>query len=378
MTKLKIRPVQCVGYRANGERCKQKVDPIKHPDHCCGLCLGQVDVNLLQVESSGPTLLQQAAAGGSQPSHDGIACGLMWPMLWPTCDSVVQGPNWEHDEHHWTMADENSIYRSVAENPTMTPNFITKLELDSMDLRDGLDDPIDSAPGRAVAAIRAALASHPNCPPQTLQNIIDGHRTTWELEAALANPRCPQEQLAKYKDYPHSAGVQVAIAGNPGCPPEVLGEMIWRGWRHNPNAQIVSKDAESAKDILVAAAKNPACTEQQLEFLVRKVHPWTVRWSAVNNPACSPDMLNRLAHDPSLAVAKLVAQAPGCPPAGLAHLAIHKKDIVRHRVAANPSTPIMTLQQLLADESETVQQAAWDNPSLPDTYRQLRKIVKIA
>lgn len=382
MPKMKIKPVQCEGWRANGQRCKQKVDPIKHPDHTCGLCLGKIDTDLLQAaESSGPTLLQQAAAGATQPSRGGVACGLMWPMLWPNCEHVVRGPSWEHSEHRWTMADENSIYRSVAENPTLTANSIAKLERDSVDLRDALADPVDSPEAKAVAALRAALSSHPNCSAQTLQNVIDHHRSTWELESALANPRCPQDQLTKFKDYPYSTGVQVAIAGNPGCPPEVLGEMIWNGWRRSEEQSkaekeaLDAKDNEAAKDILVAAARNPACTEKQLEFLVRKNHPWTVRWSAVNNPSCSPDMLNRLAHDPSLAVAKLVAQAPGCPPAGLEHLARHKKEIVRWRVASNPSTPIMTLQGLLGDEDDRVKQAAWANPSLPDTYRQLRQVI---
>ena len=354
MAKMKTLPVKCEGWTAKGKRCQQKVDPDKHPDHLCGLCLGKVDTDLLQApESSGPTLLQQAADGGTRPSKDGMPCGLMWPMLWPNCDHMVHGPNWEHDEHRWTMADENSIYRSVAENPMLDANAIAKLERNSNDLRDSLPDPVESPEAKAVAAMRAALA----------------------------NPRCPQEQLTRFKDYPYSTGVQVAIAGNPGCPPEVLGEMIWNGWKRTEEQTkaekeaLDAKDDEAAKDVLVAAARNPACTEQQLEFLVRKMHPWTVRWSAVNNPSCSPEMLNRLAHDPSLAVAKLVAQAPGCPPAGLAHLATHKREIVRLRVAANPSTPIMTLQEMLGDDDERVKKAAWGNPSLPDTYRQLRNIV---
>jgi hypothetical protein len=381
MAKMKIKTVQCEGWTSKGKRCQQKVDPVKHPDHICGLCLGKVESDLLQApESNGPTLLQQAADGRAKVADGGVACGLMWPMLWPSCEHVVRGPNWEHAEHRWTMADENSIYRSVAENPTLDSEALARLEQDSVTLRDSLVDPVDSKEAKAVAAIRAAVASHTNCSADTLRNVIDHHRSTWELEAALANPRCPQEQMVRFQDYPYSTGVQVAIAGNPGCPPEVLGKMIWEGWKRTDGQSkaereaIDAKDEETAKDILVAAARNPACTEKQLEFLVRKNHPWTVRWSAVNNPSCSPEMLNRLAHDPSLAVAKLVAQAPGCPPSGLEHLAKHKREIVRLRVANNPSTPIATLQELLGDEDERVRQSAWANPSLPETYRQLRQI----
>ena len=173
------------------------------------------------------------------------------------------------------------------------------------------------------------IAEHPECPPAALLRFCARHdhndpypwdnRHTRDLESAARNPLCPPAVLAYAAAFIYPS----FVAEHPNCPPAVL-------------AALADSADMSTRKAAAAAANLPTKAAQLLAAAPEE----EVRARLGSFNTC-PELLTRLAGDPSI--------------------------LVRSCVAANPDTPLAVVAQLAEGDDHNVmmQDALEDNPAWP-------------
>jgi len=90
-----------------------------------------------------------------------------------------------------------------------------------------------------------------------------------------------------------------------------------------------------------------------------------VRYVMAGNPHTMPEILARLAEEPSAHIRTSVAENPRTPEATLLNLAKDENPEVRLAVAENPNLPVSVLEQLITDAHDDVRFELASNPKLP-------------
>lgn len=150
--------------------------------------------------------------------------------------------------------------------------------------------------GHEGAAVRAAVAAHPNTPAATL-----GHLAAEFPTEVLGNPALPLLRLAHTRllsTWPREGLLRL------------LQQEAAPAWlrRFALHSQYV--------EVQVALASHPALTEQELAQLA-KHSAWLVRARIAARPALSREMLAQLTHDPDYGVRLALATREDLPPSSV-------------------------------------------------------------
>ncbi|MFD7907948.1 hypothetical protein ACFV4F_04325 [Kitasatospora sp. NPDC059722] len=216
----------------------------------------------------------------------------------PGCERVLEGPDWYHPEE-WiedcgrrsgpSLRDDlpEHLLRTLAESPASDVRVAVLAHPDvPSDLVDRmLGDPDWDVRRGAVGRTRDAIA------------LRAAARDEWTVRVAVAaNPHTPAEllnDLARDRDQQ----VRVSAVCNPSAPPELVTAAARK--RFDPVVRRWALWATTSRRLMRAAATS-ADTENR-------------RWLA-GNRNLPPDVLTALAEDPSRDVRYAVATNPACPP----------------------------------------------------------------
>ena len=249
----------------------------------------------------------------------------------------------------------------AAVNPTCPPAVIEALAHDS-DYR-----------------IQGSAAANPACPPGVVMGVLGLATRGDEMlmsdlacSNAAANPNCPDAALRRAATATNNAYLRIGAASNPNSDPAVVSvlagdsnDLVREAVADNPNCgpEVLSRLAsDSAADVAVAALMNPSCPEQTLRQACGDNFDGEHRRGVATNPACPPDLIERLVEDPERVVACCVVANPACPPELVERAATDPSSVVRNGVALRQGCPAHLLERLARDEEWTVRRDVAENP----------------
>ena len=249
----------------------------------------------------------------------------------------------------------------AAANPTCPPAVLEALAHDS-DYR-----------------IQGSLAANPACPPGVVMGVLglatrgdESLMSDLACSNAVANPNCPDAALRHAATATNNAYLRVGAARNPNSDPAVVSvlagdsnDFVREAVAYNSNCGpevLVRLASDSAADVAVAALTNPSCPEQTLRQACGENLDGEHRGGVASNPACPPDLIERLVEDPERVVAYWVVANPACPPELVERAATDPSSVVRSGVAQRRDCPADLLARLARDEEWAVRRNVAQNP----------------
>ncbi|MFB2894840.1 hypothetical protein ACE1CI_18170 [Aerosakkonemataceae cyanobacterium BLCC-F50] len=236
-------------------------------------------------------------------------------------------------------------------------------------------------------SVRYEVAAHPNTPISTLEKLSrESYVPTARAVASNRNtPAHVLEQLATHPDYT----TRYNVAHNRNTSPRAL-ELLARYQESQTNAPSTTKDALKSmmaggdnNEIRKIVAGNPNTPVTVLEWLATREFvnqeetrqepdplfgprtPEEVLYSLVYNPSLTPEILARLAIDPSPKIRALLIRHPNMTPELWEQLAQDEDVEVRYAIASATNCPISILQTLASDEVENVRLKIASNANTP-------------
>ena len=239
-----------------------------------------------------------------------------------------------------------------------------------------------------LATIRI-VASKANTPANVLERLAEHQDYTVRYNVAL-NPNTPDTALELLARFNHSeanapsatknalktmmAGadknqIRIFIASNPRTPLAALEMLANREFLREENATPSTDHSmffprRNDEEVLEALARNPNLTPELLERLARDPSP-NVRSKLIHNPNITLELWALLARDEDVAVRLELAERSHCPITILELLASDEDKDVRQKVAANRNTPAPALEILATDADAAVRTAVAANRNTP-------------
>lgn len=252
---------------------------------------------------------------------------------------------------------------------------------------------------------RIKLASHPNIPTETLEQLAQDQH--WQVrQKAVTHPNISVETLEQLAQ-DHYWRVRQGVASNPNTPVVILQQLAqdhyWQVRQevarnlHTPMVTLEQLIQDHSGEIRKEAAQNHNWLPEQLQQLARNHDKWIregvtgnlktavetlqqlirdeegdICKEATKNLNWSREQLQELAHNWNMWVREGVAENPKTPVTTLQQLAQDSDMWVRKQVAGNLNTPVETLQQLAQDQSWKVRKQVVSHPNTPrKTLKQL-------
>ena len=166
-----------------------------------------------------------------------------------------------------------------------------------------------------VAEVVAAAAAHPACPPAAVRAASAATRMAMQCtvsgaagwRARGARPGAPRNAAAVLASNA-SRSAQYVAAYSGACPPAVAARLVYQS-SHTRYQLIDSKTQVSAAASLASPGTAP---EHLLAGFAASANA-EMREHAAYNPLCGPELLRRLAADPSTSVRTAAAMHPQVP-----------------------------------------------------------------
>lgn len=197
-------------------------------------------------------------------------------------------------------------------------------------------------PNREDPAVLAALAGHPNLPPDVLLELAESGLP------ALRKPPRPPLWFLLWRPLPETGSVLERVASHPDTPVAGLRRLA----------------ADPSPAVAAAVARNPNTPPDLLAELARRPEPVVAGEVAVH-PATPPEVLAALSNHLSDAVRNRIAQSSRVPAPVLGRLARDTSSLVRGSVARNQATPPEVLAALAGDPDSRVRFDVATNPRTP-------------
>ncbi|HEY9860440.1 MAG TPA: HEAT repeat domain-containing protein [Candidatus Obscuribacterales bacterium] len=265
----------------------------------------------------------------------------------------------------------NSVRYRVAQHPNTSASTLEKLSRDDY-----------------VPTVRA-VASHSNTPPHVLERLAT-HPDYTTRDSVAGNPNTPPaalELLARYNESEANAPstskdalksmmppagnnqIRKRVARNPRTPLAVLEMLASREFvkgKETGGSANPLFPPTTIEEVLEALLYNPSLTPQILARLALDPSP-KIRSLLVRHPNATPELWAQLAQDEDASVRGAIASHPNCPPPILETLALDDEEDIRQKVAANPNTPGNILEFLSEDPDAGVRDAIAANPNTTPT-----------
>ncbi|MFB2917310.1 hypothetical protein [Aerosakkonema funiforme] len=277
---------------------------------------------------------------------------------------------------------DNSVRYRVAAHPNTPASALERLSRDSY-----------------IPTARA-IASNRNTPPHVLEQLATHPDYTTRYNVAQNRNTSPAalELLARYIESEANAPsttndaikstigsgdnneIRKMLARNPRTPVAVLEMLAAREFASGEEtAQEINpfSGPKTPEEVLESLVYNPSLTPQILARLAFDPSP-KIRSLLIRHPNATPELWEQLARDENVEVRCTIASSTNCSISILQTLASDREEDVRNKVAANPNTPANTLEFLSQDLDAKVREAIASNPNTtPSVLEQLAQDEKV-